>query len=87
MTTHMRIAYVVRRYTVEALRGSPYGMFISLPSPYDLRLDSMSENNVPPKWRPRVGVGHSVVGRAPCGSGPNGTLLMNQLNSREDIQQ
>jgi hypothetical protein len=37
------------------------------------RLDPMSEIGIPLKWRPRVGVDHSVVRPAPWWSGPNGT--------------
>ena len=70
MPTRMRMAYAVCQYIVEALRGSPYGVLIpSYRYTYDVRLDPMSVNGVPPKWRPTRRVGHRVASWA----GPNAT--------------
>ena len=66
MLTRVRMAHMVCRDMVETSRGTPDGMFMPF---YDARLDSMSVNGVPPRWRPAGRVGHRVRGWA----GPNRT--------------
>ncbi len=78
MPARVHMAHVVCKHTIETLHGSSYGMFMPF---YDARLDSMSVNGVPPKWRPARRVGHRVPGLG------RSKWHINKRASSEDIQQ